>query len=433
MVAVIHQSKNLRITLNYNEHKVKAGLATCLEAGFYPVGPEHLNFHQKLRRLEMLTELNQRTKHNCLHVSLNFDPTEKLSDDVMRQIAEVYLEKIGFGGQPYLLYKHEDAGHPHLHLVTTNIKPDGSAIHMNYLGKNKSEPARKEIEEVFGLVEAGKQQKREVFRLKPVNTARVAYAKSETKQAMNNVLAKVLKEYKYASLSELNALLRQYNMMADRGKESSRVFRHGGLVYRVLDDDGSKIGVPIKASLFFSKPTLKMLEQRFAENKVLKEDARPKLRLKNAVDLYFAGRDKSLDGLVTALKKQGIDVVLWRNEQGVVYGLTYVDHVTKCVYNGSALGKTYSANAIGQRCTTGGSGEGKKQNGQEAREWVGGHANGAKKREFLTENFRFLGHGSGGSGLAEVLLDTDGAMGAMDFELKRTGKKKKKKLRLSPG
>ena len=116
MVAVIHQSTSLRNILNYNEQKVKAGLAVCLEAGYYPVEAGDLNFHQKLRRLEMLTELNQRTKYNSVHISLNFDPSEKLPDELLKEISEVYLDKLGFGGQPYLLYRHEDAGHPHLHV-----------------------------------------------------------------------------------------------------------------------------------------------------------------------------------------------------------------------------------------------------------------------------------------------------------------------------
>ncbi|OOQ58281.1 relaxase/mobilization nuclease domain-containing protein [Mucilaginibacter pedocola] len=433
MVAVIHQSSSLRNALNYNEHKVKAGVAACLEAGYYPVGPEDLNFYQKLRGLEMLAELNQRTKHNCLHVSLNFDPSEKLSDEVLKSIAEAYLEKIGFGGQPYLLYKHEDAGHPHLHLVTTNIKADGSAIRMNYLGKNKSEPARKAIEQLFGLVQADKRQQRQVLGAKPVNAARVAYGKSATKQAVSNVLVKVLKEYKYASLAELNAVLRQYNIVADRGEENSRVFRHGGLVYRVLDEEGNKVGVPIKASLFFQDATLKFLQERFEVNKAAKDDPKVKTRLKNMVDRYFLNGDKSLDGLVAALKSQSVDMVLRRNDEGLFYGVTYVDHQSKMVFNGSALGKAYSANALRERCLNMGANEGKKQNGKVARVGVGGYANGNKERQFLTE----FGVRSGGgnipaSGLVDVLFDTGSTHEGMDWELKRT-KKKKKKLRLSPG
>jgi len=432
MVAVIHQSTSLRNILNYNEQKVKAGLAVCLEAGYYPVEAADLNFHQKLRRLEILTELNQRTKYNSVHISLNFDPSEKLPDELLKKIAEEYLDKLGFGGQPYLLYRHEDAGHPHLHIVTTNIQPDGKAIHLHNLGKRKSEPARKEIEIKYGLIKAEESKLQRAYKLKPVNAARVLYGKSETKRAIGNVLQTVLPLYKYASLAELNAVLRQYNIVADRGEENSRIFRHSGLVYRVLDEKGNKVGVPIKASLFFKDTTLKFLERNFEANKQAKDDPKAKLRLKNAIDLYFLGRDKSLDGLVAALKKQGVDTVVRRNEQGLIYGITYVDHQSKCVFNGSNLGKAYSANAIKERCLETGAGEGKKQNGEAKKMAQGGYANGVKGRDFSHD---FAGNEAGsvsGFGLADVLLDAGNGQQSMDWELKRK-RKKKKRLRISPG
>jgi len=432
MVAVIHQSTSLRNILNYNEQKVKAGLAVCLEAGFYPVDAADLNFHQKLRRLEMLTELNQRTKYNSVHISLNFDPSEKLQDDLLREIIEVYLDKLGFAGQPYLLYRHEDAGHPHLHIVTTNIQPDGRAIHLHNLGKRKSEPARKEIEIKYGLIKAEESKLQRAYKLKPVNAARVLYGKSETKRAIGNVLQTILPLYKYASLAELNAVLRLYNIVADRGEENSRIFRHSGLVYRVLDENGNKVGVPIKASLFFKDTTLKFLEGKFEANKLAKDDPKAKLRLKNAVDLYFLGKDKSLEGLIAALKKQGVDTVIRRNEQGLIYGITYVDHQSKCVFNGSNLGKAYSANAIRERCLYMGAGEGKKQNGESEKMGRGGYANGVKGREFSHDFAGTEAENLSGFGLAEVLLDAGNGQQSMDWELKRK-RKRKKRLRLSPG
>jgi hypothetical protein len=432
MVAVIHQSTGLRNILNYNEQKVKAGLAVCLEAGFYPVDAADLNFHQKLRRLEMLTELNQRTKYNSVHISLNFDPSEKLPDDLLKVIAEEYLGKLGFSGQPYLLYRHEDAGHPHLHIVATNILPDGKAIHLHNLGKRKSEPARKEIEIKYGLIKAEESKLQRAYKLKPVNAARVLYGKSETKRAIGNVLQTVLPLYKYASLAELNAVLRQYNIVADRGEENSRIFRHSGLVYRVLDEKGNKVGVPIKASLFFKDTTLKFLEGKFEANKLAKDDPKAKLRLKNAIDLYFLGRDKSLEGLVAALKKQGVDTVLRRNDEGLIYGITYVDHQSKCVFNGSNLGKAYSANAIRERCLNMAASEGKKQNGEaEKMDW-GGYANGVKGRDSSPDFAGTESYSSGSSGLAEVLLDTGDLRETMDWELKRK-RKKRKRMRLSTG
>src|ERR1700750_2539327 len=99
MVAVIHQSSSLRNILNYNEHKLKEGKAVCLEAAGFLKEAGDLNFAEKLNRFEKLTELNQSTKVNGLHISLNFDPSEQLSDELLREIAAVYMDKIGFGEQ----------------------------------------------------------------------------------------------------------------------------------------------------------------------------------------------------------------------------------------------------------------------------------------------------------------------------------------------
>src|SRR6478672_1617327 len=114
MVAVIHASSSLRSAMNYNEQKVKEQAATCLAAGHYPKDVEDLSFNQKLNRLQNQADLNIKTKVNSVHISLNFDPSEKLSQDKLKEIADTYLQKIGFANQPYLLYQHHDAGHPHV-------------------------------------------------------------------------------------------------------------------------------------------------------------------------------------------------------------------------------------------------------------------------------------------------------------------------------
>ena len=77
-----------------------------------------------------------------------------------------------------------------------------------------------------------------------------------------------------------------------------------------------------------------------------------KARVKNTIDLAFLKQPKqSLQGLIKALEKEGINTVLRQSAEGIVYGLTYVDHKTKCVFNGSTIGKQYSAKGILERCT----------------------------------------------------------------------------------
>lgn len=259
------------------------------------------------------------------------------------------MDKLGFGEQPYLVYQHFDAGHPHIHIVTTNIRPDGSGINLHHLGIRKSEPARKEIEKMFDLVVADDRSRQEAFRLEAVNAAKVQYGRSATKRAITNVLDAVLEKYRFTSLPELNAVLGLYNVKADRGSENSRIFKGGGLVYRILGEEGSPIGVPIKASDFYSRPTLKYLKARYAAN----ENARSphKSRIRNAVDMALLGRKPlSVQQLAATLDTQGISVLLRQNDAGMIYGITFVDHNTFAIFSGSALGKAYSAKGLQERC-----------------------------------------------------------------------------------
>jgi len=429
MVAVIHQSSSLRNILNYNEHKLKEGKAVCLEAAGFLKEAGDLKFTEKLNRFEKLIELNQSTKVNSLHISLNFDPSEQLSDERLQEIAAVYMNKIGFGEQPYLVYKHMDAGHPHVHLVTTNIKPDGRAITLHNLAKIKSKNARLEIEKQFGLVTAQGSKEQEVYRLKPVNAAVLDYGKTETKRAVGNVLNKVLAEYQFSSLPELNAVLGLYNIVADTGGEGSRIKAHGGLVFRVLDEQGEKVGMPIKASLFHSKPTLKNLRLRFTEKAAKKEQLKP--RLKNAIDLALLRGKIDLAGLTEVLKKEGIDVLARQNKDGMIYGLTYVDHRQKVVFNGSELGKGYSAKAILERCANVEAGEEKKINRETEKLWKGRAVKAGRE----SVNTAQIGAGeeknTTGAGIVEMLLDPGEQPEVMDWQLKRK-KRKKKRQHLPP-
>jgi len=343
MVAKVISGKSLRGVLSYNEHKVGKGRAELLWAENFTTTAERLGFTQKLNHLEKLAAQNTRTKTNAVHVSLNFDPSEKLHKDTLTAIAKKYMEKIGFGGQPVLIYQHFDAGHPHLHLVTTNIETDGNRIDLHNIGRNQSETARKELEQEYKLIPAESKSQREQVNIKAINIQKVVYGKSETKQAISNVVRSVTKNWKYSSIHELNAVLNQYNVIADRGTEGSKIFDNKGLVYRLLDENGKKVGIPIKASGIYDKPTLKFLEKRYALNTTLKASAKDELKEK--INKVLVDKPGQIE-FEKRLAKQDVKVIYRQNDDGKIYGITYTDHKLKTVFNGSDLGKAYSAKAL---------------------------------------------------------------------------------------
>jgi uncharacterized protein YifE (UPF0438 family) len=345
MVAKITSPHSVKRALNYNEQKVLRGLANCIHAGNFLRESDKLNFHQKLNRFQDLISLNQRSsKSNTLHISLNFDPSENLAKKTLVAIAISYMERIGFGIQPYLVYEHIDSGHPHVHILTTNIKSDGARIDTFNIGRLKSEPARKDLEKEFGLVKAERRNREPES---SVNKTKVQYGRSETKRSITNVLDLVIKHYNYNSIASLNAVLKTFNVIADRGREGGRIYNHKGLLFHILDSEGNKVGVPIKASSIYSRPTLPFLEQQFEKNELKRQSFRQ--NLKNTIDTELSKNPGNIDDLILRLKKKNIDTILRQNIVGFLYGITFIDHNHKSVFNGGDLGKQYSIASFQKR------------------------------------------------------------------------------------
>lgn len=343
MVARIVSGKSIRGILNYNENKVREAEAKVLLASGFPRQASELSFKNKLGRFEKLTALNERTKTNALHITLNFSRQDKVDDELLCILAKEYMDAIGFGSQPFLVYRHYDAAHPHIHLATVNIDADGNRVETHNIGKIQSEKARRDLEDRYGLIRAEDQQKEGNYQFRKIDLERVLYGKRETKAAISTIVREVVGTYKFGSLSELNAALAQFGVIADPGEEGSLMRSKGGLVYSLLDELGQRIGIPIKASSIYSSPTLKNLELKFPINK---EERKPYvLRLKHLLDKALRS-SKNEQQFQQLLQHQGIRILMRENVQGQVYGITFIDNATRVVANGSTIGKDYGAKAF---------------------------------------------------------------------------------------
>ncbi|WPQ61892.1 relaxase/mobilization nuclease domain-containing protein [Chitinophaga sancti] len=351
MVAVIKFGKSLQKTLNYNENKVREGVAACLTAANYPKDLEDLTFTQKLNCLKKLAALHEGVSLPSVHISLNFPPGEHPDKLTMQEIAKTYMDKIGMGDQPYLVYEHTDAGHPHLHIVSVKVRPDGTRIDTQNIGKNQSREARLFIEKEFGLTPAQKHGALHQDESDALNSEVLQMGKTAVKRTIENILHRVLNRYHFGSLEEFNALLSRYNVRAERGTENSNTYKHGGLIYKGLKD-GKPAGPPLKASLFNidgESPTLSYLETKFDANKVFRENH--KQDLADRIRITLAQTKKpTLPELIARLQKKRIAVALHVSKDDRVFGITFIDHEKKNVFKGSDLGKDLSAAAILQKC-----------------------------------------------------------------------------------
>jgi hypothetical protein len=344
MVAKIDTNNRLDKTLNYNEQKVAQDTAELILSSGFLKDTNRLTFDDKFERFQRQNELNPNAKVNTLHAKVSFDSSEKLSNETLQRIAKQYMEGIGFGDQPYLVYRHNDTQVPHIHIVSTMITPEGKRIRDYNIGKDKSEPIRETIEKEFDLVRAKDHAQVEEYKYTAIDLEKVTHGEEPTKKAIENRLKTVLNEYNITSLSELNAILRGYNIYADQGEPGSRKRKHGGLTYSVQDDKGKTAGIPIKASEFSFKPTLDNLKKKFQAD--CKNRQHKVQNVRDRVANVLRQKPKSLDELVAQLRKEKIDVVVWSNDSGKTYGITFVDHDKKIAVKGSEMGKEFSAKSI---------------------------------------------------------------------------------------
>jgi hypothetical protein len=325
---------------------MQKGLAECIYAENFSVDKEDLDFKIKLYHFNRLLCQNEQSESNMLHVFLNFGFGERLTNDKMAIVAKEYMEGMGFGGQPYLVYRHHDTHHIHAHIVSTFIRSNGKRIGIPLADFYRSKKLTYQIEHDYSLLLSDPASREEKLRQTPLQ--KIKYGEGPLLMAMSKVLEAVLPVYKFTNLSELNAVLRLYDMEASRGREGSRIWNNRGLIFRPVIERGRDESLYIKASVFKGRPTLANLEKKFALNETLRQPHRS--RLTTAIDWALYKKSLDITTFRMTLQKESITTVLQKDKTGQLMKIWYVDRHTNSVFEGAALGNRYSAEGIRQRC-----------------------------------------------------------------------------------
>ncbi|WP_298649622.1 conjugal transfer protein MobB [uncultured Proteiniphilum sp.] len=342
MVAKMSSGSSAYGALSYNQEKVDKEKAEVLWANRM-IEPKNGEWDISccMRSFEPYLAVNQRTEKPVLHISLNPDPKDKLTNDQLSDMAQEYMQKMGYGNQPYIVYKHEDIQRRHIHIVTLRIDENGKKLDHNFEHRRSMEICR-ELEQKYKLIPAKKQQHQEGLPLKPVD-----YREGGLKRQIANVICPVARTYHFLSLNEYKALLSLYRIGVEevRGEVNGKPYK--GLTYSALNDKGEKMGNPINASSFGKTVGYEALEKRFEKSADLIKAKGLKERSKNTIASALKSHPAQ-SGFEKELAKNNISVLFRTNNEGRIYGTTFIDHQEKAVFNGSRLGKEFSANMFNQ-------------------------------------------------------------------------------------
>ena len=278
-----------------------------------------------------------KTKKPVLHISLNPHPDDRLTEQQYEIIAREYLEKLGFGEQPFIIYKHEDIDRHHIHIVTVNVNEQGKRLNQDFLFR-RSKKITTDMEEKYNFHKAQREKITPDMPIKKVDP------NGDLKRQVANTVKMVGMRYKFQTMGEYNAILSLYNIRCDEadGKVNGREYH--GLVYFVTDDNGVTIATPFKASRLGKFAGREAIDGRFQRAKEKIDVAPTRSRV---ADVLSRATDK--EDFTAKLKDCGIDVVFRYTDEGRIYGVTFIDHNTMTVLNGSRLGKQFSANALNER------------------------------------------------------------------------------------
>ncbi len=295
-----------------------------------------------VQAFEPYIALNSHVRKPVIHISLNPSPKDILSEEQMTILAQEFMEKFGYGNQPYIVWLHEDINRKHMHIVSVRINEKGEKIDHNWEAIRAQNICR-EMEVKHGLHPTlGEHGERELLSLQKVD-----YPKGNVKAQVKHTARTLLECYNCHSLAEFNTLLNLYNVTVYEVRGNVDGNEYHGIMYGALDDNGQQVGTPFKSSKFGKVFGYEALQKKFAVSaeKMKKDNLSERTRQEITKAMQDIG---TKEDFARRLKEADIEVVYRINSEGRLYGITFIDHIGRTVFNGSRLGKAFSANVFNE-------------------------------------------------------------------------------------
>lgn len=345
MVAKISHGASLYGALAYNHGKVENRNAEILSGN--RMISDRLGLPSEDMRLALLSFenyllANRNTEKPVLHIALSPAPEDKLTDEQLAELAEKYMEKMGYGNQPYIVYKHGDTHNPHIHIVSVCVDELGNKIKDSYEWR-RSMTACRELEIDFELRNSVDMEERNL----KAELKKVEASAGDVRHQIGNTLKAVLESYRFQTFGEYSALLSTLNIETKQVRGEYKGEPYTGIIYSATDNNGKVASPPFKSARFGKRFGNEWLEKKMLSHTKDFKDSKWTPGIQRQV-VSAIQQARSLKEFLELLRKNGIDVVFRENEQGRIYGVTFIDHSNREAFNGSRMGKEFSANVFNE-------------------------------------------------------------------------------------
>ncbi|TLP81851.1 relaxase/mobilization nuclease domain-containing protein [Maribacter sp. ACAM166] len=222
--------------LAYNQKKVESGEAVVLNANI-DLG----NTVEMTEDFNIVRALLPRLGRAVYHVSLNLPPGEELNDSQFVSLGEEYLKGMGFDDNQYIIYRHNDESHQHIHIVANRVKFSGALV-SDSKDYQRSERLVRKLEKKYGISQLPDltiKRKSALTQMEIEKSIRTGSApvKSVLQHHLGETLKNSINTEDFLKELKSKEIRPKFNISKTTGRISGISFKYEGIIYK-----GSTLG-----------------------------------------------------------------------------------------------------------------------------------------------------------------------------------------------
>lgn len=309
-------------SLEYNENKCAAGEACLLHTNCID---EAEGIAETFRKYE---RRNIRTENLSFHMSVNPAHDENLSEEQIKEFISDIMKGLGYGNQPYAVFRHTDIDREHFHVVSVRVNDQGRKIH-DFQENKRCLQLLSAVAPKYGLKVGNGDGER--YASMGIDPRRFNPVGGNIMEQMR-IIAQECCKYHMTSFAQFKLIMQAHGLeVTDRTGETSQV------VIRGLNQDGIPCTAPITEEEL-GKHLYAGYEKRAMDcigRSGMKQRERARICGISASCLEHSISERHFRNMLARFE---IDIHLHRTREGHIYGATFVDHSTRCAFKSSELG-----------------------------------------------------------------------------------------------
>lgn len=334
MIVEIHlSSPTMAGTLRYNEDKVRSGVASVLCTA--NIGSEDLYVVNRVfeqREREAIREL----EHVSFQMSVNPSESDTIDESRIPAFVEELMEGLGYGDQPWVVFRHNDIERVHYHVVSIRVNEDGRKIR-DYYEKRQCDRIVQALESKYGYVKGRGEEPSERER---TTLAVFREGVGDVVRSIEDCVRDSL-SYRFTTERQFAEILRCHGVRVQEGLGTRDLSVH--LSFQGLDREGRPRTSSISdAQLPFN--VREALDRRLEECRIM-DTAQSRGEIRQSLSEALS-ESTDIESLRRNLKGRHIDLVIYTDRDGMPRGTTLIDHRSRCAFKGSEVSRSLSGSLL---------------------------------------------------------------------------------------